>query len=124
MNGHEATSGSPRQNRSVWQFMPSVISLAILALASAAFAQGAPPAPAGEEPTKTLGGYDIKQSIEFGGRISDSSGSQELWNTFVNLHSGPRLMNYELEMRSPDHKGFLFDDLSTSSFGYGGDPNN
>ncbi len=27
-------------------------------------------------------------------------------------------------MHSVNHNGFLFDDLSSSSFGYGGDPNN
>lgn len=32
-------------------------------------------------------------------------------------------MNYELQMHSVDHRGLLFDDLSSSSFGYGGDPN-
>src|SRR4051812_9150842 len=113
-----------QQDRSVWQYMPFVIAWAILACASLTFAQSTPtPSTPGEEQPKTLGEYNVRQSIEFGGRISDFSGSNELWKTFVNLNSGPRLMNYELEMRSGDHKGFFFDDLSTSSFGYGGDPN-
>ncbi len=34
-----------------------------------------------------------------------------------------RLFNYTLEMRSIDHRGLLFDNLSFSNFGYGGDPN-
>ena len=37
--------------------------------------------------------------------------------------SGVRLFDYTLEARSLDHKGFLFDNLSFSNFGYGGDPN-
>ncbi|HEY4678103.1 MAG TPA: hypothetical protein VIJ01_13115 [Candidatus Angelobacter sp.] len=70
------------------------------------------------------GGYEVKQSAEFGGRISDFTGSQAMWATFVNLGSGPRLLEYTLDMRSPGHTGKLFDDFSFSNFGYGGDPVN
>ena len=76
-----------------------------------------------KEETTALG-FDIKQSAEFGGRISDFSGNPGMWDTFVNLGSGPRLLEYTLDMHSPQHTGTLFDDLSFSSFGYGGDPNN
>ena len=70
------------------------------------------------------GGFEVKQSAEFGGRISDFTGSQAMWDTFVNLGTGPRLLEYTLDMRSPNHTGKLFDDLSFSNFGYGGDPLN
>jgi hypothetical protein len=70
-----------------------------------------------------LAGYVTKQSAEFGGRISDFTGNQGTWDTFVNLGTGPRLLEYTLDMHSPTHIGTLFDDLSFSSFGYGGDPN-
>ncbi|MGZ7090549.1 MAG: hypothetical protein ACXVKH_13870 [Candidatus Angelobacter sp.] len=73
---------------------------------------------------ETGGPWEIKQSIEFGGRITDFSGNTGTWDTFVNLGTGPRLLEYTLDMHSPDHKGFLFDDLTFSNFGYGGDPNN
>ena len=73
---------------------------------------------------ETWGSYVTKQSAEFGGRISDFTGNQGTWDTFVNMGSGPRLLEYTLEMRSPDHNGLLFDDLGVSSFGYGGDPSN
>src|SRR5260370_3983868 len=72
---------------------------------------------------QTLGGYVTKQSAEFGGRISDFTGNQGTWDTFVNLGTGPRLLEYNLDMHSPTHIGTLFDDLSFSGFGYGGDPN-
>lgn len=68
------------------------------------------------------GDYEIKQSAEFGGRISDFTGSRAMWNTLVNLGTGPRLLEYTLDMHSPKHTGLLFDDLSFSNFGYGGDP--
>jgi len=68
--------------------------------------------------------YKIKQSAEFGGRLSDFTGSQAMWDTFVNLGTGPRLLEYTLDIHAPNHNGRLFDDLSFSNFGYGGDPSN
>jgi hypothetical protein len=72
---------------------------------------------------QNVGGYITKQSAEFGGRVSDFTGNHGTWDTFVNLGTGPRLLEYTLDMHSPTHIGALFDDLSFSSFGYGGDPN-
>lgn len=73
---------------------------------------------------ETWGGYVTKQSAEFGGRISDFTGNQGTWDSFVNMGTGSRLLEYTLEMRSPAHTGMLFDELSLTNFGYGGDPNN
>jgi len=75
-------------------------------------------------PGESAGPYIIKQSVEFGGRISDFTGNVGIWDTFVNLGTGPRLMEYTLDLHSPTHTGILFDDLTFSNFGYGGDPNN
>ena len=76
--------------------------------------------PAGTE----TGGYLIHQSIEIGYRGSDVTGSQAMYNTLVDLPSGPRLLEQTLSMQSPAHAGFLFDNLFVNSFGWGGDPNN
>jgi hypothetical protein len=81
-----------------------------------------PPVDIGENAGETWGNYEVKQSAEFGGRISDFTGNEGMWDTFVNLGSGPRLLGYELDMRSPAHTGKLFDDFTFSSFGVGGDP--
>jgi hypothetical protein len=70
-----------------------------------------------------IGNYDLQQSLEFGGRISSIKGDGSVYDTFVNLHSGPRLYEQTLSMRSINHQGVLFDNLYVSSFGYGGDPN-
>src|ERR1700674_128372 len=69
------------------------------------------------------GNYNIKQSIEFGGRFTDISGNLQTYDTFVNLQQGPRLLGFTTEMRSLDHHGTLFDRLYFSNFGYGGEPN-
>jgi hypothetical protein len=47
-----------------------------------------------------------------------------MYDTLVNLQSGPRIIDQTLTMQSVDHQGLLFDDLYLSSFGWGGDPNN
>jgi hypothetical protein len=70
------------------------------------------------------GNYNIKHSAEFGYRWTDFTGNQDVFQTFVNLGQGPRLMGHTLEMRSLDHRGLLFDDFYLTNFGYGGDPEN
>ena len=69
------------------------------------------------------GNYNIKQSIEFGYRFTDVNGSQQTYDTMVNLQQGPRLLGFTTEFRSLDHHGTFFDDFYFSNFGYGGDPN-
>jgi len=70
------------------------------------------------------GNYNIKQSVEFGGRFVDVTGDTQSYDTFINLQQGPRLLGFATEMRSLNHQGGLFDRLYFSNFGYGGDPNN
>ena len=70
------------------------------------------------------GNYNIKQSVEFGGRFVDATGDTQSYDTFLNLQQGPRLLGFTTEMRSLNHQGGLFDRLYFSNFGYGGDPNN
>ena len=69
------------------------------------------------------GNYQIQQSVELGWRYTTSSGNGSIYDTFVNLHTGPRLLEQSLEVQSVNHAGALFDNLSLASFGYGGDPN-
>ena len=55
----------------------------------------------------------------------DHSGSGAMYDTLVNLQSGPRILDHSLEMRAVDPaRAVIFDHLSRNSFGYGGDPNN
>src|SRR5271154_4022117 len=77
----------------------------------------------GESKGIDSGDYNIHQSIEFGYRANEINGNKDTYDTFENLGSGLRLFDYSLQMRSLDHKGFLFDSLRFSNFGYGGDPN-
>ena len=78
-----------------------------------------------EEPAAvTSGGYMIHQSVELGYRSTDVTGSGDMYDTLVNLQTGPRILGQTLSMQSLDHQGLLFDDLYLNSFGWGGDPNN
>ncbi|MGH9745776.1 MAG: hypothetical protein ACRD59_06665 [Candidatus Acidiferrales bacterium] len=97
----------------------SVVFLAVLFLSPAARAQDS-----GDE-LKGInsGNYNIHSSIEFGYRANEVNGNKNTYDTFENLGPGVRLFDYTLEMRSLDHHGFLFDNLSFTNFGYGGDPN-
>lgn len=99
--------------------IPCVIFVATLFLSTAARAQE------DAEQSKGInsGDYNIHSSVEFGYRASEINGNQNTYDTFENLNSGLRLFDYTLEMRSIDHNGFLFDNLSFTNFGYGGDPN-
>jgi hypothetical protein len=82
------------------------------------------PAPPTEPDGVTAGGYQIHSSIEVGYRSTSVTGSGDMYDTLVNLQSGPRIIDQTLTMQSVDHQGLLFDDLYLSSFGWGGDPNN
>jgi hypothetical protein len=80
--------------------------------------------PPSEPEGVTSGGYVVHSSGEVGYRSTDVSGSGAMYDTLVNLQSGPRLLDETLSMQSADHQGILFDNLYLSSFGWGGDPNN
>src|ERR1700723_621648 len=84
----------------------------------------APPAPPAEPDGVTRGGYQVHQSIELGYRSSDVTGSGDMYDTLVNLQTGPRILDQTLTMQSVDHQGLLFDNLYLNSVGWGGDPNN
>jgi hypothetical protein len=78
------------------------------------------PPPSGDE-GKDIGGFHVRQSIEFGGRINETTGSTEMYDTLVNYQSGARIFEQSLTMQAKTHEE-LFDTLTLSSFGWGGDP--
>jgi hypothetical protein len=77
-----------------------------------------------QSPGTTQGNYNIQQTIEVGYRADWVKGNQDTYDTFVDLGSGLRLIDYTVNMRSINHQGLLFDNLNFSNFGYGGDPDN
>jgi hypothetical protein len=85
--------------------------------------QGSEKQSAQENAGVTAGNYRIKQSVEAGWRAADIGGSLPVFDTFVNQHTGPRLLESSFEMQSLNHAGLPFDTLSFTGSGFGGDPN-
>jgi hypothetical protein len=70
-------------------------------------------------------GYVIHQTADLGGHIVGVSGSGAMYDTLVNLHSGPRVLGQTFTMHAlPGHQAPLMDSLSAFSNGFGGDPIN
>jgi len=106
----------------------AVLLCAMIASSPEALLAQAPTTPIPAQPAEPdgvmAGGYQIHSSIEFGYRSNDVIGSDDMYNTLVNLRTGPRILDQTLTMRSVDHQGLLFDNLYLNSVGWGGDPNN
>lgn len=109
----------------------SVVWAALIVLCgtwTAAWAQN-PGAGANASPHPNQGtvkdGYAIRQSFDLGGHIATRSGSGAMYNTLVNMGSGPRILDATLTAHATAKaKHPWFDDLFTSNTGYGGDPEN
>jgi len=82
-------------------------------------------APAPETHFTTPEGYTAHHSVDIGGRYNYVNGSGAMYDTMVNLHSGPRVAGETLELRAlPGNKNPLADKLSVFGSGFGGDPYN
>lgn len=116
------------QSSAMMQRIAGAAGIAILMTMGVAVAQT--PAPGAQmatpDPITVMpDGYSIHQTIDMGGHMVDVSGSGAMYNTMINIQSGPRMLNQTLEMHSlPGKKNGLFDNLSAISSGYGGDPIN
>jgi hypothetical protein len=97
--------------------------MVVLVLSALLLCQSSVRAQDDEQKGVEQGNYNIKQSIEFGGRFTSIGGDLQTYDTFVNLQQGPRLLGFTTEMQSLDHHATFFDRLYFSNFGYGGDPN-
>jgi hypothetical protein len=81
--------------------------------------------PASDTPMSAPTGYVLHQSVDLGGRIANPTGSGAMYDTLVNLQSGPRVQNESFELRAlPGQKNTLVDSISAFGSGFGGDPNN
>ncbi|MGB9029209.1 MAG: hypothetical protein WCC27_03735 [Acidobacteriaceae bacterium] len=99
------------------------IGVAIL-LMTAGFAVAQAPAPDAQPAATTApSGYTVHQTVDLGGRISTVAGSKAMYDTLVNVQSGPRVLGETFEMRAlPGAKNTVFDSLSAAGSGFGGDP--
>jgi hypothetical protein len=95
-----------------------------LAAACIAVAQN-PAAPAAPEAQMSVPtGYSIHESVDLGGRMAGISGSGAMYDTMVNLHTGPRVLGETFELHAlPGTKKAPLDDMKVFASGFGGDPN-
>lgn len=98
----------------------------IIILTGAAFAQTVTPAdPAPGAAMSIPSGYSVHQAVDLGGRFDDIVGSGAMYDSLLNMHTGPRVLGETFEMHAlPGQKNTLVDDLSAFGSGFGGDPSN
>jgi hypothetical protein len=76
------------------------VSLTMTGIASAQNPTPAAPLPTPETQIAAPEGYSIHQSVDLGGRIAGISGSGAMYDTLVNLQSGPRVLGETFELRA------------------------
>jgi hypothetical protein len=70
-------------------------------------------------------GYTGHHTVDLGGRMVNTVGSGAMYDTLVNVQSGPRVLGETFTMHAlPGKKGGLVDSLTAIGNGFGGDPNN
>lgn len=111
----------------VQRFAGSIAAAGLMWTAALALAQNPTPAAPLPTPEPTLSaptGYSIHQTVDTGGHIVGLSGSGAMYDTLVNIQSGPRVLGQTLVMHSlTGNKTALVDTLEAFSTGFGGDPN-
>ncbi len=97
-----------------------------LAAACIAVAQNpAEPNPAADSTMSVPQGYSVHESVDLGGRVAGISGSGAMYDTMVNLQSGPRVLGETFRLHAlPSTKNTPVDDLQVFASGFGGEPNN
>lgn len=116
------------QQPSPWEFRCAAVAMAVaLVLAGAGNARAQVPNTANPQPAPEITipqGYSSHHSVDVGGRITNLVGAGPMYDTLVNLQSGPRVLGENFEMHAlPDHTNGPFDDLNAFGSGFGGDPN-
>ena len=101
-----------------------VVLLAVMSRAAAQNSTPGAPIPTPETKMVAPAGYAMHQSVDVGGRIAGITGSAAMYDTMVNLQSGPRVLGETFELHAlPGKKNTLIDSLMAIGSGFGGDPN-
>ncbi len=97
---------------------------AFLWAAGIAYGQNAAPATQAPETQMSVpAGYSVHQAVDLGGRLNDVVGSGSMYDSLLNVHTGPRVLAESFEMHAlPGKKNTLVDDVRAFGSGFGGDP--
>ena len=111
-----------KQQPSFAMFLGFLVAM-FLAVACIAVAQN-PAVPAAPEAQMSVpAGYSIHESVDLGGRVSGIAGSGAMYDTMVNLHTGPRVIGETFELHAlPGTKNTPLDDMQIFASGFGGEP--
>ena len=99
--------------------------IALLLTAGIAVAQNTPDSaiPTAQTHVTVPDGYTLHQAVDLGGRMANVNGSPAMYDTLVNMQSGPRVQGESFALRAlPGTKNTWVDDLSAFGSGFGGDP--
>jgi len=103
----------------------SALAAFVVAASIAAAQTPAAPVPAPDTHISAPDGYTSHQTVDLGGRMTNATGSGAMYDTLVNMQSGPRVLGETFEMRAlPGKKNTFVDTLSAIGSGFGGDPYN
>ena len=70
-------------------------------------------------------GFVVHQTVDLGGHVAGVAGSGAMYDTLVNIHTGPRVLGQTFTLHAvPGSKHPLLDSLTAFSNGFGGDPIN
>ncbi len=73
----------------------------------------------------TPDGYSARHTVDVSGRVANKVGSGAMYDTMVNLQSGPRVSGESMELHKlATNKHALVDDARITGSGFGGDPYN
>ncbi|MFY9856008.1 MAG: hypothetical protein WAK26_19240 [Terracidiphilus sp.] len=99
------------------------VGVAVL-MAGIAIAQSPPPqVPTPDSQMSIPDGYSAHGTADLGGHTSRVTGSKAMYDTLVNIQSGPRVLGESFEMHAlTGNKHPLFDSLHAIGTGFGGDP--
>ena len=108
------------------QCLAGSMGLATALMTTGALCAQTPTAPKPEPaPISAPQGYSVHHSVDLGGHYNNIIGSNAMYDTMVNQHSGLRLLGETFEMHAlPENKNAFLDDLKAFTNGLGGDPNN
>jgi len=105
-------------------FLGILVAMFLAAACIAVAQDSAVPASAPGAQMSVPSGYSIHESVDLGGRMAGIGGSGAMYDTMVNLHTGPRVLGETFELHAlPGTKHAPLDDMKIFASGFGGDPN-
>ncbi len=106
-------------------FMGMLVAMFLAAACIAVAQNPAEPSPTPDSTMSVPQGYSVHESVDLGGRVAGLSGSGAMYDTMVNLQSGPRVLGETFKLHAlPGTKNTPLDDLQVFASGFGGEPNN